>query len=330
MKRIIYLLVLIFNVIIIEKSVGQQKDFDEGVTFLTPADTLLQPRLTALTIGGGLAYTSGFIALNNFWYRAYPRGRFRFFNDMEEWEQMDKAGHIFATYFQSRWTYKAFKWTGISENAAIWYGVGTGMLIQSTIEVLDGFSAEWGFSVPDMIANVAGGAAFGLQQFGWGEQRITFKVSGRYRDYSGLKASGLNNPEIVIPLNIRADELFGEGVVERFLKDYNAQSIWMSFNLNSFAHTSFIPSWLNIAVGYGAENMMGGFENKWIYKDKVFTFAQPRYRQFFLSPDIDFTRIPVKNSWWKTFFEALNIVKVPLPGVEWNTQGQLKVHWLVF
>ena len=59
--------------------------------------------------------------------------------------------------------------------------------------------------------------------------------------------------------------------VERMLKDYNGQTYWLSANLKSFFQGSNIPAWLNVAVGYGADGMFGGFENKWIDEDHGFS-----------------------------------------------------------
>ncbi|MFX4861163.1 hypothetical protein ABTC05_19180, partial [Acinetobacter baumannii] len=73
-------------------------------------------------------------------------------------------------------------------------------------------------------------------------------------DYS---AYGLNN---------RADSLYGTTFFSRVLKDYNAQTYWASINVRSFFKQSNWPSWLNIAVGYGAEGMFGASSN--IVKDK--------------------------------------------------------------
>lgn len=327
-KNSLIILLLFFSLFCIPHTVGQDPTETEQPHFLVPSDSLNRNKILLLGIGGGTGYTMGFLALNNFWYKNSPRGKFRLFNDFKEWEQMDKAGHVFASYFQSRWSYKAYRWAGMDENAAIWYGLGTAMLIQSTIEILDGFSQDWGFSIPDIAANVAGGVVFGVQQWTWGEQRISIKVGSRYKDYAGLQGIHRENPDMTVPLSVRANELYGNSRIERFLKDYNSQSIWLSFNLSSFAPNSRLPPWLNIAVGYGAENMMGGFRNQWNYEGQPYIFDMPRYRQVFLSPDIDFTRIPVKSAWWKSFFEALNIIKVPLPGLEWNTNGQLKARWL--
>ena len=56
-------------------------------------------------------------------------------------------------------------------------------------------------------------------------------------------------------------------------------------------------TWLNVAIGYGASGMYGGFDNTWTDENGDFIERQDveRYRRFFISPDIDFERIPVRK-----------------------------------
>jgi hypothetical protein len=133
------------------------------------------------------------------------------------------------------------------------YGSGglSGTAFLTVVEVLDGFSSGWGFSIGDLGADLAGsGLLFIAQELAWNEQRIQVKFSFHRNTY--------NDPL----LNRRADDLFGNRThLERMLKDYNGQTYWMSANLKSFFKKSNLPAWLNIAVGYGADGMFGGTEN---------------------------------------------------------------------
>ena len=40
---------------------------------------------------------------------------------------------------------------------------------------------------------------------------------------------------------------------------------------------SKFPKWLNVAVGYGAENMFGGCENEWAVDDDMFMLSDDTY-----------------------------------------------------
>jgi hypothetical protein len=246
---------------------------------------------------------------------------------------MDKMGHLYTTYFESLWIYKLARWTGIEEKPSLWTGVGLGLLFQGTVEVLDGFSAEWGFSLADAGFNLLGSGMFVAQQQLWNEQRIVFKVSSTPISYPERIVTSTDGEEMV-SLRARAEDLFGRGYAERFLKDYNAQTTWLSVNIHSFLRPeSRFPKWLNVAVGYGAQNMYGGFRNSWKEEgDHEFMLSEehyPRYSQVYLSPDIDFSRIPARSPFVRTLLGMLNVFKMPGPVLELNSEEgvSLRLRW---
>ena len=204
----------------------------DTLNFFEPATEFSPQRFWAVTGTGIVVYTGAMIGLNELWYKQYPRGRFHFFNDWKEWNQMDKAGHLYTAWFESRLSYQGARWAGIREKDAVWIGAGVGMLLQSSIEILDGFSTNWGFSVPDMAFNSLGVASFVVQQKVWEEQKIIFKVSSTFRNYSNDPIPSLNGDDFT-SLKQRAGALYGTSFAETFLKDYNAQTVWMSLNLKS-------------------------------------------------------------------------------------------------
>ena len=265
------------------------------------------------TLWGGTLYS-----LNNAWYSNYPKAPFHFYNDWKEWQQMDKAGHVWSTYQISRHTSNIWRWAGMNEKTSIWVGALSGMSFLGIVEVLDGYSDKWGFSLPDMAANASGALLFVGQEYLWKDQRITLKLSYSPFQYGTLKP--------------RADELFGSGDVERLLKDYNGQIIWASINPKSFLPDSKLPGWLNIAIGYNARTMLGGYENKW--KDMNGNWIDrtdiDRYKRVLLSLDVDLTRIPTKNKTLKTIFSIINVLKVPAPALEWNTRGKWRLHAIAY
>jgi hypothetical protein len=44
-------------------------------------------------------------------------------------------------------------------------------------------------------------------------------------------------------------------------------------------------------------------------------------RNFYLSLDVDFSRLPVKQKWAKVVFFALNHIKIPAPTIGFNQNG---------
>lgn len=265
-------------------------------------------------------WTGSYIALNKAWYAGYPKSSFHFFNDNGEWNQMDKAGHAWTAYQISRLSTGLWKWSGVNDKTGAWLGGLSGLAYQSIIEIQDGFSSEWGFSWGDMTANALGAASFVVQQLAWKDQRIQIKLSYWPYEYT--------SPELVA----RRNQLFGKTLAEKILKDYNSQTYWVSANVHAFFAGSAWPAWLNMAAGYSSDGMLGGYANTWTDKQgNTFNrFDIPRVRRFFLSPDIDLTRIKTKNKLLKTVFSIANMVKIPAPAIELNSKGKFKVHALYY
>lgn len=310
---------------------GFQQSKFKLIDFFQASDTFNKQRFWGFMGAGATAYTGTVLLLDKVWYAQYPRGAFQFFDDSGEWQQMDKYGHVLTAYVQTKWMYQAMRWTGMENRKAAWTGMATGTVLQATLEVLDGFSKEWGFSWSDMAANTAGCTLFGVQQAVWDEQRIILKVSNTPRSYSTAPIRSTDGSK-TSSLRARTDDLYGQGYAQTFFKDYNALTWWLSINPKSFNKNSRFPSWLNVAVGYGADNMFGGYVNEWPTKKPEFTVATdlPRYKQFYLSLDVDLSKIKTKSKFLNTVFKAINFIKIPAPALEFNTLGKVKFHPLFF
>ncbi|MBU2649312.1 MAG: YfiM family protein [Bacteroidetes bacterium] len=276
-------------------------------------DTLNKKRLTGLIITETIAYSATMAGLYQLWYKNYPSSSFHFINDNQEWLLMDKAGHATTAYYLGRINYNALRWAGVKDKKAVWYGGASGLLFVTTIEVFDGFSKEWGASTGDIIANTSGALLFVSQQLLWKDQRFTLKYSFHPSEYADY------NPE-----------LLGKNTLQQAIKDYNGQTFWLSANIKSFIRRdSRFPSWLNIAFGYGAEGMTGAGSNP-VSIDGTPIPPSERYRQFYLSPDIDLTRIKVKSNFLKVVFTLIGFIKIPLPTLEYNKENNFVFHWVYF
>lgn len=305
---------------------GQTDSSQSSVTFQSskPYYTLSahQKKQRQLLVGGinVAAYGGSLFVLHRAWYKDEARTSFQVFNDTKEWLQIDKVGHGWTAYNAGRASTMLWEWAGLPHKKAVWIGGLSGFAYLTGIEFLDAHSAKWGWSWGDIGANIIGSGLFMGQEFLWKEQRIQYKFSFHKKDYSEPM------------LEERADELFGEGLYERMLKDYNAQTYWFSFNLKSFLPESNLPPWLNIAVGYGADGMFGGFENKWKNEmgSEITRYDIPRKRQFYLAPDIDFTKIKTKSKFLKTSFALLNAFKCPAPALMLDNKGKFKAYAFYF
>jgi len=288
----------------------------DSIPILTAAPdsirTVNPGRLTGLIIGGSVVYAGTMAGLYQMWYRNYPQTTFHFINDNHEWLQLDKGGHAFNAYYIGMIGYESLKWAGVDEKRSAIYGGSLGFMFLTVIEILDGFSAEWGASGGDLLANTFGSAAFIGQQLAWQEQRIHIKWSVHMTDYA----------------KYRHDQL-GTSFVERMIKDYNGQTFWLSANIHSFLKKdSHFPKWLNVAAGYGGEGMTGGNSNP----TEINGVSLPhfdRYRQFYLAPDIDLSKISTNSKTLNSLFKYLGILKFPMPALEFSKKG-VKLQPLYF
>lgn len=260
---------------------------------------------TAALTAGSLVY------LNQAWFQQYSSGKFHFFNDNDEWLQMDKCGHTFTNYQVARVMMGAMDWAGYTQKKQLLIGGLSGFTYMTAVEVMDGYSAGWGFSWGDMAANTLGtGMAVG-QKLVWKEQRIQLKFSFFASPYAQYRPN-----------------LLGDEIYMQILKDYNGQIYWLSVNPSSFMkkETKF-PKWLNVAFGYGANGMIGARYNNIVIEDEsgnVTSFN--RYRQGYLSLDVDLTRIKTKSRFLKSVFSCLNVIKIPFPNLELS-EGKLKFNY---
>ncbi|WP_420461350.1 DUF2279 domain-containing protein [Neolewinella sp.] len=293
--------------------------------WLTPAAEFNRSRFYT-SVGSGTAAYAGFgVGLYSIWYKGYELEPFHTFNDWPEWEQMDKAGHVFTAYFFSRSAFAGLRWAGIKRPAARYAALGVANLLQGTIETMDGFSSNWGFSLSDMGANLAGSLVFTLQDALWHEQRMLIKVSNDFRSPPDILVTNGNGAQSNLGYIDR--QRFGDNPFERFLKDYNAQTIWLSINPAAFAPRSRLPQWLNIAIGYGAEDVYGAYFNSWGEGGERFRYDPERYRQWYLSPDLYLSRIPTKKRWVRLTLGILDFIKLPAPALEYS-RGKFYGRWL--
>lgn len=266
-----------------------------------------------------IGYSVPMYILYNTWYKQYNQTHFHVFNDNREWLQMDKWGHAYSAYLESRASMEMWKWAGLKKQQYVWIGGLSGAAYQTVIEFLDAYSEGWGWSWGDFSANVLGSGLLIAQELKWNEQRINLKFSFHKRQYPAN-------------LQARAQQLYGTTLASRMLKDYNTQTYWLSANLSSFQKEKTLPAWLNIAVGFGADGLFGAERNFVKDENGVVLFDRRdiiRYRQWYLAPDIDFTRIKTNNKILKTTFFVLNIFKFPTPSLELNRKG-LQWNWMHF
>jgi hypothetical protein len=270
-----------------------------GQGFFVPKDSVYKKRMlwvasTELGLAGGSS-----IGTWNLWYKTQELTKLHSFDDSKEWGGMDKLGHAYTANKITGLSVKLARWSGLKPMKARLYGFGVAMAYQTSLELMDGFSVGWGFSWTDMLANTSGSAIYVAQDWAWKEQRVLLKFSYAPTKYAAFRPNTLGST-------------FGE----RLFKDYNGQTHWISGNISSFMSiSSKFPKWINVAVGHSMDQKLygNGTQSTFTKDGQVYNFTAQH--QWYLSLDIDFTRIQTSRKWLKTLFNALNLVKVPFPAL---------------
>jgi hypothetical protein len=109
---------------------------------------------------GGIGLTVGIYGANSWWkdgvsgsFRAVDEG---WFGKNSYAGGADKAGHAFFTYTGARLLSRGFEALGNDPGRSLRLGVWTSLGVMTGVEVVDGFSKRFRFSVEDAVANAAG------------------------------------------------------------------------------------------------------------------------------------------------------------------------------
>jgi hypothetical protein len=293
---IIRLSVLLFSIfLVVDTGYGQSK-FN---SFFKPSDTLNIPRRNSVIIFESVVFVGGIIQLNKIFNKDQFSSNCSFINDNSTCLQMDKAAHIFTSYQIGNMSYNLLNWSGVSKKNKLIYGAGMGFVFLTTAEVLSGFSKNSNASYGDVIANAGGTTLFVFQDMLWDEQRIVPKFSFRSSRF--------------VSSNIKT-------MKTQIESEFDGQTFWLSANIQTFFKKSKVPNFLNIAIGYGVENLDNSTSNS----------NNEQYRQLFLSLDVDLTRIKTKSPLLKTLFSVFNCIKIPAPTIEFSRNNQFKGHFIYF
>lgn len=277
--------------------------------FFVNADSVLNKRLIPVSIGVGAAWSGSMIGLSSIWYQDVEKTKWHTFDDSKNWLQMDKIGHSYTAYQLNRYTSNLFRWSGVKHKKAVFIGAGVSFGYQTTLEMFDAYTQEWGFSWADMASNVAGNGFYVAQELIWKDQRLLPKFSYHPTEFAAVR------PEVL-----------GGNFAESLLKDYNGQTYWLSVNISSFLKQPKFPKWICVSLGYSAHEKLVGDADFYIDGNDRPYEAQ---REWLLSLDIDFSKFDIKRPWLKTLVNQFNYLKVPFPTLIYRNQS-LIVHPFYF
>ena len=254
------------------------------------------------------ATSLSYYGLYDLWYKKYPQTSFHFFNDLEEWNYIDKAGHIYSSYQVARKSHLFLVKKDIENpvEKSCFYS----LFFMLGIEVLDGFSKEWGFSNYDLLSNFIGTGIFYFQEKKFKRQLLKLKFSSHLSPYAIYRPS-----------------LLGENVSQRIFKDYNGQTYWLTFDLNNKIQERLkVFKYLNFSLGYSIDGFVGARNNNILNCANCNEIN--RQSQLLLSIDLDLSEIKTKNRALQLLLNSFSIIKFPAPTI--ILQDHNEFRWFYF
>jgi hypothetical protein len=149
---------------------------------------------------------------------------------------IDKAGHLFTSYFYFRTFRNLLLWGGYEEGTAFWWGAGLSAFFALSVEIGDGVS-EYAFDYQDLVFNAAG--------LGYGMLQTSVPALRNFNlKWSYVPDGGYRFPP-------------------RFTEHYDAHTYWLTVNVNNLLPESLEPYWpdvLQLGVGYSVADRVSRSE----------------------------------------------------------------------
>ena len=153
---------------------------------------------------------------------------------------VDKFGHFMGGLQAADIFASSMRWASMPEKKAILYGALFGSSLQLAIEMKDAYAPYWGFSRWDLAIGSAG-ALWPVAQYYYDDLKaINFKFSYYKRS------------DIYWQLEQQRGKTISQYAWQ---DDYPNQTYWATFNIDHFMENCYWPEWLNIAVGFGLDDL---------------------------------------------------------------------------
>jgi hypothetical protein len=191
------------------------------------------PRWKNAAVVGGIGLTVGVYGMTAWWDEGFS-GSFR--TESEGWfgkntyaGGADKLGHAFFTYTGGRMLTRGFEALGNDNGRSRRLAMWTSLAVMGGVEVVDGFSNEFRFSVEDVVSNAAGAVfAFLMERDPRLDALLDFRLL--YRRSDDAKRVGEQDP----------------------ISDYSGQTFLMALKADGVPRLREVPllRYLELQVGY--------------------------------------------------------------------------------
>ena len=206
-------------------------------------------------------------------------------NDPPYAMHIDKFSHLYVSALGSDGMRASYQLAGLSEGTSAWLGAGLTFACGFAIEMEDarhGDDPQYGFSPGDLAGDAIGSVLPVLRHY--------YPVLGRLQT----------------KLSLWPSRAYQAGQYKTIADDYESQVYWLCADMHDWTP---LPKWLNLAVGFGCENL---------YYPKYSTsspYGAP-YTDLYISPDINLKGLPIEGAAWKTIAGILSYVRIPLPTLQ--------------
>lgn len=253
------------------------------------------------------------IALSTFWYHSFVP--FHWFDDTREWAGLDKLGHFLAAYHLGVFIHEVFRSTNSLQPRNLTWICFIGFVLMLPIEILDGFSPNYGASAADLLANLLGSMACWVHSRYSAPTLLTPKLSFHFTSFAAIRP-----------------ELLGTILPAQVIKDYNGQTYWLSINVSRWRVLKWWPDWMLLSIGYGADGLLGGDDNRWTNSqgkevDYTHVLRSPR---IVISVDLNAELLIRKNRIFFFLFRPFLLIKFPAPAIEFHTARGVIFHPFYF
>ncbi len=241
------------------------------------------------------------------------RGDFHVAEDGKYAMYIDKAGHFYGTFLTSYVLSQSLIECGFSYDMANAFGGLLGLGYTTYVEILDGYSKDWGFCPSDFYADVAGALFFlthskipFLQNF---TPKFMYFPPRWFNSYSRKPST-------------------------MFIDDYSAHTFWVSINIYNLLPKdakNYIPHWLEVSIGFAVRNLCDPLNPSNNCNPKI---SEPVYhyvwgnKKLILALDVDLVKLlPDGSPFWNWLKQSLNYFKLPTPAVEFGKPSRFYLFY---
>jgi uncharacterized protein YfiM (DUF2279 family) len=277
---------------------------------LLPAARTYRPSRLWWGVGTmALANAGAMVALDRLWYSQHVRTRWHWYDqpggrawydDWYTYAQQDKLGHVLASFHLTRATGAYGRWAGLSRQDAALFGGAASFLFQAQIEFLDGFSANYGASRTDLLANALGST--------WGALQVA------YPSFDGVTLKYSYTPS---PYYDPANLPLGNAI-----QDYSGITYWLVVRPDRLLPGPVADRWpsgLGLALGHSGRDLKNAVSG---------VDGLVHQRQLYLAPDIDLLALADWPKPVRGVLEALSFIHLPMPTLQ--ITPTVRWHWLFF